>query len=136
MTAKMMHVKGSLVPANPEMVTGSTAHRMTTEMIRHRLITTLLNPNESMAKWDKGAVECDTRSETNGGGRPAAMDFITRLHNVVTAAGIKELGLSGELMVTVEAVKEPVVVRVTVENGNVLYNEAKLVWEDEPVAFM
>lgn len=135
MTAKMMHVKGSLSPANPEMVTGSTAHRMTTEMIRHRLVSTLLNPNESMAKWDKGTVECDTHSETLGG-RPAAMDFITRLHNVVTAPGIKQLGLQGEITVTVEGVKEPVVFRVTVENSNVFYKEAKLVWEDEAVSFM
>ncbi|MNG25051.1 hypothetical protein D3C84_1098480 [compost metagenome] len=64
------------------------------------------------------------------------MDFITRLHNVVTAPGIKQLGLTGELVITVDGVKEPVVFRATVENGNVFYNEAKLVWEDEPIAFI
>lgn len=136
MTTKIMHVKGSVAPSRPENVTGGTAHRMMTELIRNRLASTLLNPNESMAKWDKGKIECDTRSETNGGGRPAVMDFITRLHNVVTTAGIKELALSGEFMVTAEGVSEPVVIRVVVENGNVAYKEAKLVWEDEVVSFM
>jgi hypothetical protein len=136
MTTKMMHVKGSIFPKNPENVLGNTGYRITTEMIRNRLVGTLLNPNESMAKWDKGMIECDTRTETNGGGRPAAMDFITRLYNVVTSPGIKELGLQGELMITVEGVKEPVILRATIENGNVFYNEAKLLWEDEPVAFM
>lgn len=136
MKTKMMHVQGSLSPANPENILGNTGYRITTEMIRNRLVATLLNPNESMAKWDKGTIECDTRTETNGGGRPAAMDFITRLHNVVTAPGIKQLGLQGEITVTVEGVKQPVVFRVTVENSNVFHNEAKLVWEDEPIAFM
>lgn len=136
MTTKMMHVKGSLSPKNPESILGNTGYRITTEMIRSRLVSTLLNPNESMAKWDKGMIECDTRTETNGGGRPAAKDFITRLHTVVTAPGIKQLELQGELMVTVEGTKEPVVFRVTVENGNVFYNEANLVWQDEPIAFM
>lgn len=136
MTTKMMHVQGSLAPTNPESILGNTGYRITTEMIRNRLVATLLNPNESMAKWDKGTIECDTRTETNGGGRPAAMDFITRLYNVVTAPGIKQLELKGELMITVEGVKEPVVFRVTVENGNIFHNEAKLVWEDERIAFM
>lgn len=135
MTAKMMHVKGSLAPMNPEALQGNTGYRITTEMIRNRLVSTLLSPNESMAQWDSGTITCDTHSETLGG-RPAAMDFITRLHNVVTAPGIKQLGLQGEITVTVEGVKEPVVFRVTVENSNVFYKEAKLVWEDEAVSFM
>lgn len=132
---KMMHVKGSIAPANPEAVLGNTGYRITTEMIRNRLVSTLLSPNESMAIWDKGEITPDTHTETLGG-RPAAMDFITRLHNVVTAPGIKEIGLTGELVITVDGVKEPVVFRATVENGNVFYNEAKLVWEDEPFAFI
>lgn len=136
MTTKMMHVQGALVPSRQENITSSTAHRMMTELIRNRLASTLLNPNESMAKWDKGTIECDTRTETNGGGRPVVMDFITRLHNVVTTAGIKELALNGQFMVTSEGVAQPVVIRVIVENGTVSYKEAKLVWEDEAISFM
>lgn len=135
MTNKIMHVKGSLTPSNPDAVLGNTGYRITTEMIRNRLVSTLLSPDESMAIWDKGEIAPDTHTETLGG-RPAAMDFITRLHNVVTAPGIKQLGLQGELTITVDGVKEPVVFRATVENGNVFYNEAKVVWEDEPIAFM
>lgn len=135
MLSKMQHVKGSIAPANAGSVTGNTGYRITTEMIRNRLIATLLNPNESMAKWDKGTIDCDTHTETNGGGRPAAMDFITRLYNVVTAPGIKELGLQGEFMLTVEGAKEPVVFKVEVKDNNVFYQQAELTFAD-PTPFM
>ena len=138
MTDKIMHVKGTLVPSNLKaVVSDHTGHRIMTEMIRNRLIATLGGPNSGMnvSQWAKGTINPDTHTETRGG-RPAAMDFITRLHNVVTAPGIKQLGLQGELMVTVDGEKGPVAFRVTVENGDVFYNEAKLVWEDAPIAFM
>ena len=135
MTDKLMHVKGTLVPSKPEFVSEYTGHRIMTEMIRNRLIATLSDPNSGSLNWAKGTINPDTHTETLGG-RPAAMDFITRLHNVVTAPAIKQLGLQGELMVTVDGEKGPVAFRVTVEDGNVFYNEAKLVWEDAPIAFM
>lgn len=137
MTTKMMHVKGVLAPANKKAVTVSTSDRMDREMSRHQLVSVLRNHADwDIAKWKVGVIETDTCTETNGGGRPAALDFITRLYNVITSPGIKELQLQGELMVTVEGAKEPVVFRVTVENENVFYNEANLVWQDEPIAFM
>lgn len=135
MTPKLMHVKGTIVASNPEHVNEYTGHRIMTEMIRNRLVDTLSDPQLGSLDWQKGTITPDTHNETLGG-RPAAMDFITRLHMLVTAPGIAALGMQGELMVTVEGEKEPVIFRVTVENGEVRHQQARLAWDDEPIAFM
>lgn len=135
MTNNLMHVRGTIVAANPEAVNENTGHRIMTEMIRNRLVATLSDPNSGSLNWNKGTITPDSHTETLGG-RPAALDFITRLYAVITSPGVKAIGLRGELIVTVGAVKEPVVFRITVENDNVFYNEGKIVWNDEPFAFM
>ena len=131
-----MHVQGVLTPSSTKSVNEATADRMDAEMARNQLVPILRNLADwDILQWKMGIVKVDSFTETLGG-CPAAMDFITRLYMFVTAPGIKELDLQGEMMVTFDGARGPVIFRVTVANGNVFYNEATVTWENEPIAFM
>jgi hypothetical protein len=133
---KIMSVSGVLVPSNLAAVNDKTGDRMHTEIVRNGLAAVLDAPeNVNNAVWKRGQIRANSRTDSFGG-RPAAMDFITRLYTLVTAPGIKELGLHGELMVTVEGAKEPLVYRVVVKDNNVFFDYAELVWNNKLTPFM
>jgi hypothetical protein len=134
---QMMHVKGELSPSNPKAVVWGIGNRMETEITRHSLADMFNGPSSwANEEWKEGKVLADSYTETPGG-RPAVMDFITRLYAFVTAPGIIQHGLQGEFLVTVTGGPAgPVVFTAKVKNGNVFYHEGNLAREGESVPFM
>lgn len=83
----------------------------------------------SHQKWDEGIIEIDNVSLEPVTDQ-APLDFIARLHDMLWRVGVTELGLSGEITITVTGA-QPVIYRVIVENSELRYQKADTFnWEE------
>jgi hypothetical protein len=125
MPRKMQHVKGTLVPTNREAVNENTAKNIRTAAHDLRLWRIM---HEELGEG--GIVEIDSSVATNEPHHDILL-FVNRLNSLITAEGVAELGLSGQLMITADTSDEPVVMRVTVKNNKIFYQDAHITWSVE-----
>ena len=125
---KVMRVEGILHPTNHAAITTDTRSDMA-EAVSHSGL--LLWANDA-GLWAHGIVSINTYIQTSGG-QKVALEFLSNIRSLIHAEGIEPLGLTGALVVTVESDAEPINFRVTVKNGEILYQQGTLVWEKEEV---
>lgn len=122
------YIRGTLSIANPEQMDGRT---------RDTILRGAVNNGVGLAIREirkDGVIDIDSYS-TAFGVRNAALDFIERFISFLNEAGVAELQMSGNLMVTVLSGEEPVSFRVTVTRGVVAVEEASLTWKQNNAEF-
>jgi hypothetical protein len=117
---KTQHINGSLVETRG--VTPRTNRR-----IYDAVVETGVSPFVSTQGWDQGVMKFDHTSAVPEQG-DTALDFIKRLNDMMWRVGITELGLKGQIVVTVNG-EETTVYRVLVEDSKLSYRKAVLAWE-------
>lgn len=122
---KMQHIQGILVPRNPAVVSPSTRLQIMNGVHRSHLFLTIKD-----VLWDKGIIEINSYTAVEGGHK-AALSFLDRLGTLINFEGVDTLRLKGSLMITIDSEKEPAVLRATVKDGEVSYQQAKLTWDKE-----
>lgn len=125
MPRKMQHVKGTLVPTNREAVNEDTAKSIRAAAHDLRLWRIM---HEELGEG--GIVEIDSSIATDEPHNDI-LRFVNRLNQLITADGVAELGLHGHLMATADTSDEPVVMRVTVKNNKISYQDAHITWSME-----
>lgn len=121
---KMQHIQGILVPRNPNAVTSSTRLQIMNAVHKSHLFLTIKD-----TLWESGIIEINSYTAAEGGHK-AALSFIDRLGTLINSEGVERLRLKGSLMITVDSEKEPAVLRATVKDGQVNYQQAKLTWDE------
>ena len=120
------HIFGSLVPTIPAGITPRTRRRIYDAVDAVKLFTVI-----SHEKWEEGIIEIDSVSAEPITDQ-APLDFIARLHDMLWRVGVTELGLTGEITITVTGA-EPVIYRVIVEDNELRYQKADIFNWEEPV---
>ena len=122
---KMQHIQGILVPSNPAVVSPTTRLQIMTAVHRSHLFLTIKD-----TLWEKGVIEINSYTAAEGGNK-AALSFLERLGTLINSEGVERLRLKGSLVITVDSDKEPAVLRATVKDGQVSYQQAQLTWAKE-----
>lgn len=125
MPRKMQHVKGTLVPTNREAVNETTAKNIRAAV--HDLRLWRIMHEE---QGEGGIVEIDSSIATDEPHNDI-LRFVNRLNSLITTEGVAELGLQGHLMATADTSDEPVVMRITVKNNQIFYQDAHITWSVE-----
>jgi hypothetical protein len=120
------HIFGKLEPTVTDAVTLKTRRRIYDAVDDVKLFTVVSHKN-----WDDGIIEVDYVS-AQPITEDAPLDFINRLNDMIGQVGVTELGLTGEITITVTGA-EPVIYRVIVENGELRYMKADVFNWEEPV---
>jgi hypothetical protein len=118
-------IRGRLTPSNIEDVKKLhwNLHRLERVFTEYQL--------QELTMWN---AEWRNRHIAFGNIAPAydglntAPNFVESLRAAMQTEVAKELELSGEFMLTIETRQEPKVFRITVNNGEVICNQAELVW--------
>lgn len=127
-TETKVRIQGTLTSSNKGAVKGSTASRIA-DALRVSSLKIFIKEN----KWDQGNIEFNSQTLPLGG-RNIPLGIIGMLNDLMKAEGVAELGLEGKLTVLVETAEEPSVVRITIQEGKLRYQHAKLLWEPELVS--
>lgn len=122
MPSKMQHIKGTLTPTNRDAVNENTANRIRSALHDLRLFQIKLG--------ERGILEIDS-SVSSDEPHNDILRFVNRLNQLIKAEGVAELGLSGHLMATADTTDEPVVMRITIKNNKVFYQDAHITWSVE-----
>lgn len=125
MPRQMQHVKGTLIPTNREAVNENTANCIRSAVHDLRLWRIM---HEELGEG--GILEIDS-SVSSDEPHNDILKFVNRLSRLIEAEGVAELGLHGHLMATADTSDEPVVMRVTVKNNKVFYQDAHITWSVE-----
>lgn len=125
---KLMRVQGILHPTNPVAVNENTRSEILDAIYQNGLL--LWSKDEGL--WAHGIIDINSCLPASGG-QKGAMDFLSKIKNLVNTERVAPLGLSGVFVITVDADAEPVNFRATVEGGKVRYQQATLIWENEEV---
>lgn len=121
---RRQHVVGTLRPTVADAVTVRTGSRIYDALTATGTWEIVASPRD----WENGTIEFDeTHVADDGDSSP--LDFINRLNDMMWRVGITELGLKGEIIVTVTG-GEPALFRVIVENSEVTYQKANLAWNN------
>lgn len=122
MLSKMQHIKGTLIPTNRDAVNENTANRLRSALHDLRLFQIKLG--------ERGSLEIDS-SVASDEPHNDILRFVNRLSKLIEAEGVAELGLQGHLMATADTTDEPVVMRITVKNNKIFYQDAHITWSVE-----
>lgn len=125
MLSKMQHIKGALVRTNRAAVNENTANLITSAVRKHNLQRIM---HEGLG--EAGIVEIDT-SIASDEPHNDILRFVNSLSKVIEEEGVAELGLYGHLMATADTTDEPVVIRITVKNNKIFYQDAHITWSVE-----
>lgn len=125
MHKKMQHVKGTLVPTNREVVKENTADNIRAAVHELNFLRIM---HEELGEGGIIEIDSSVASEESHHG---ILLFVNRLHSLIAAEGVAELGLTGHLMITADTSDEPVVMRVTVKNNKIFYQDAHITWSVE-----
>lgn len=117
------HIIGKLEPTIMGAVNEKTRRRIYDAVDEVKLFTVLSHKN-----WEEGVIEVDYVSA-----EPITVDaplnFISRLNDMLWRVGVTELGLNGEIIITLTGAS-PAIYRVMVRNSEVRYQKANLFhWE-------
>lgn len=121
---KMKHIKGTLVPTNPEAVTEKTRRNLLIAVRDHGLSGFV----QSEA-FNQGSIDIYSSTVT-AGGHYTVFNFIGALDKVILTEGVAELGLEGTLMLSVDTDADPILFRITVRDGEISYQQASFVWPE------
>lgn len=118
-----MHIVGKLTPTKPDAVHPNTRRRIYDAVDEVKLFTVV-----SHKYWEAGVIEVDYVS-AEPITEDAPLSFINRLNDMLWRVGVTELGLTGEITITLTGA-EPVIYRVVVENSELRYQKADVFnWE-------
>lgn len=123
------HVRGTLVPTNPDAVNEDTPLSIYNAIKDNGLIISI--PADPETRWEKGIIDINSNTRAFGGHHVGLL-FINTLNKFLQVEGVKELGLKGKLIIVTDTSTVPSVFKVHVENNAVTYQHAKFDW-DEPV---
>jgi hypothetical protein len=124
----LMRVQGILHPTSHVTVNENTRSDLLDAIYQNGLLLW----SQDGGLWTHGIIDINTCLPA-AGGQKVAMDFLSNIKNLVNAERVEPLGLSGVFVITVDADAEPVNLRATVESGEVRYQQATLIWENEEV---
>jgi hypothetical protein len=125
------HILGRLTPTTPKAITKRTYRHIYEAVTKNKLYGIVFAEN-----WEEGIFTLNNDTPNVPAEEcSSALEFITRLTNLINTKGIVELGLKGEVIVMVPKLKNPVVFRLIVENGEVLHQHANLVWDEKRPLF-
>lgn len=125
---KLMRVQGILHPTNHDPVNANTRSDILDALFHSGLL--LWAKDDGL--WMHGIIDIDLCIPISDG-QKSSMDFLSKIKNLVRTERVDPLGLSGVFVITVDADAEPVNLRATIENGEVRYQQATLIWEKEEV---
>ena len=125
MLSQMQHIKGVLIPINRQAVNENTANQIRS-VAKKVCLSRIMN--EELG--EKGIVEIDTSIPTDEP-HTDILRFASGLEKLIKAEGVAELGLYGHLMATADTRDEPVVMRITVRDGKIFYQDAHITWSVE-----
>lgn len=120
------HIFGKLTPTITDAVTPRTRRRIYDAVDAVKLFTVVSHKN-----WDDGVIEVDYVS-AEPITEDAPLNFISRLNDMLWRVGVTELGLTGEITITLTGA-EPVIYRVIVENSELRYQKADVFNWEPPV---
>lgn len=117
------HIIGKLEPTIMGAVNEKTRRRIYDAVDEVKLFTVLSHKN-----WEEGVIEVDYVS-AEPITADAPLNFISRLNDMLWRVGVTELGLNGEIIITLTGAS-PAIYRVMVRNSEVRYQKANLFhWE-------
>ena len=122
------HVRGTLVPTNPDVVTAATPLAIYNAIRDNGLIISI---DTTETRWGRGIIDINSNTRAFGGHHVALL-FISMLNKFLQVKEVSELGLKGNLMIVTDTSTIPSIFQVRVENGTVTYQQANIGW-DEPV---
>jgi hypothetical protein len=122
------HVRGTLVPMNPDAVTESTPVAIYNAIRDNGLIISI---DTKETRWASGIIDINSNTRAFGGHHVGLL-FISMLDKFLRTTGVAELGLKGKLMIVTDTSTIPSIFQVSVESGTVTYQQANIGW-DEPV---
>ena len=127
---KTLSIAGRLAPLKKDGITPRTRNRIQEAAGANDLLGIL-----NAAVWDYGIVEAHSlvRVDATADSETAVLDYINRFKNFLWQVGIWELGLQGEILLTISG-ETPVVFRVLVHDSELTYQKGKLTWESVPSA--
>ena len=118
---KIQNIVGMLIPTVPD-----AADEKTCRNIYAALDTAELHG--MISYWPSGHLELSQTAYVEGDRNSAPLKFVERLKVMTQQPGVKELRLSGEIVLT-ESGDEPVLVRIRFNEGAVSYQEALCSWK-------
>lgn len=125
MRNQMQHIKGVLIPTNRKAVNENTANTIRAA-VRELRLWRIMHEEQG----EGGIVEIDSSIATDEPHNDI-LRFASRLEKLIKAEGLAELGLHGHLMATADTRDEPVVMRITVKDGKIFYQDAHITWSVE-----
>lgn len=123
-----VRIQGSLSPLSVEGVKPNTPSKIA-DALRVSSLRIFINED----KWNQGIITFNNIVLPLGG-RRVGLGIVSMLSDFIRAEGVKELNLGGKLTIVTEINDEPSVIRVTIENGKLRYQQSVLQWEPELVS--
>lgn len=127
MPTKTMTAKGVLTPTNKAEVNAGTIETVDNALRRVGLWFFAGKENRAL---EDGTLEFGFSVATEES-HHAILSFVKQLAGLLEEPEIAMLGLSGHLMVTADTRDEPFVMRVSVKNGKIFYQDAHITWSQE-----
>lgn len=119
-------IQGTLIPSNTEAAASNAVRTQLYRILRENELRQIVLWD---TKWEEKGIEFKRSSPVHTG-RKDAIKFINALANVMKSEPAIELNLSGHITIVLETGEEPIVIRVTVKEGKVSYQEAGYVWPE------
>lgn len=122
-----VRIQGNLTPSTVEGVKTNTPSKIA-DALRVSSLRIFINDNN----WNQGIITFNSITLPLGG-RRVGLGIVSMLSDFIKAEGVKELNLVGKLTIVTETNNEPAVLRVTIEQGKLRYQQSILQWEPELV---
>jgi hypothetical protein len=123
-----VRIQGTLSPSSKETVKSNTHNK-----VADALKANGLKSFTTEKHWAQGIIAFNEQTFSFGG-RHVALGIVNAMRDFIKAEGVAGLQLEGKLMVMVDTCTGPVVVRVTIEDSKLRYQQSVLTWEPELVA--
>ena len=120
-------IQGTLIPSNREAAVSTAIRNKLYRVLRENELRQIVRWD---TKWEENGIEFKRSSPVHTG-RKDAIKFINALDNVMKSDPAIALNLSGRITVVLETGEEPIVIRVTVKEGSVSYQEAEYIWPEK-----
>lgn len=122
-----VQIQGTLSSSKQEFIQPNTANK-----ISDALRSNGLKLFAKEKQWSQGSVEFNEQN-LSFGGRYIAKGIVSALRDFLRSEGVKELALTGQLLITVGSFTSPAVIRVSISEGILSYQQANIQWEPELV---
>jgi hypothetical protein len=117
------HIRGSLWPCNAYAISETTATK-----VRKAVAANNLTKIIKKTRWDFGIIDINNVSLVSRDFSDIR-DFIESIENLVNDDQVADLGLEGDIMITVETVNvEPFMYLIKVSKSEVSVKRGEIVW--------